>query len=223
VWSITRELFGPCWACSRAGQGLSAGVGQNRERPGERLHHLRRAALAPTPYAGVEWKKLRFDTATGHNGAAALRARRALRRPPPSQGEQYLVLSGSLQDSGRTWGRAPTSSAAGPVHVPSSAEGCLLRDAAAPTRSSSRAVTASEPFSFAATFRPTRGPERLAMLWVDDGGRRRLPFAHFADRSRRLAAGLTAPGVARRDRDRGAAAAARVVGDDARRTARRRA
>ena len=82
----------------------------------------------PTSYAGVEWKKLRFDPATGES-AVLLRfqpgARYGRHRHPG--GEQYLVLEGSLEDGGRTWGvgayvrHAPDS-----VHVPSSAAGCLL-------------------------------------------------------------------------------------------------
>jgi anti-sigma factor ChrR (cupin superfamily) len=82
----------------------------------------------PTPYAGVEWKKLRFDAASGQS-AVLLRfapgARYGTHRHP--QGEQYLVLSGSLQDGGRTWGEgAYVFHPPGSVHRPSSAGGCLL-------------------------------------------------------------------------------------------------
>ncbi len=81
-----------------------------------------------TPYPGVRWKKLEFDPDTGRS-AVLLRfepgARYGAHRHPA--GEQYLVLEGSLEDGGRTWGagtyvRHPPGSA----HTPSSAEGCLL-------------------------------------------------------------------------------------------------
>jgi anti-sigma factor ChrR (cupin superfamily) len=81
-----------------------------------------------TPHAAVHWKKLRYDAATGES-AVLLRflpgAAYARHRHP--RGEQYLVLEGSLQDGGRTWGRgAFVRHAPGSVHTPSSAEGCLL-------------------------------------------------------------------------------------------------
>jgi len=82
----------------------------------------------PTPFAGVEWKKLRYDAGSGQS-AVLLRfapgARYGAHRHP--QGEQYLVLSGSLQDGGRTWGQgAYVFHPPGSVHRPASAEGCLL-------------------------------------------------------------------------------------------------
>ena len=82
----------------------------------------------PTPYAGVEWKKLRFDPASGES-AVLLRfqpgARYGRHRHPA--GEQYLVLEGSLEDGGRTWGAgAFVRHAPGSVHAPASAAGCLL-------------------------------------------------------------------------------------------------
>ena len=61
-------------------------------------------------------------------------------------------------------------------------------------------MTAGEPFNFCRdVFDPhARDPGRLAMLWVDDAGaERRLSFAHFAQRSRALAAGLQRLGVRR--------------------------
>jgi anti-sigma factor ChrR (cupin superfamily) len=81
-----------------------------------------------TPCAGVSWKKLRFDAATGES-AVLLRfapgaAYSAHRHP---KGEQYLVLEGSLQDGDRTWG--PGSyvwHAPGSTHAPRSAEGCTV-------------------------------------------------------------------------------------------------
>lgn len=82
----------------------------------------------PTPYAGVEWKKLRFDAQSGES-AVLLRfqpgARYGRHRHP--RGEQYLVLEGSLEDGGRTWGAgAFVRHEAGSVHTPSSAAGCVL-------------------------------------------------------------------------------------------------
>lgn len=82
----------------------------------------------PTPYAGVEWKKLRFAPATGESSVLlrfAPGARYGRHRHPG--GEQYLVLDGSLEDGGRTWGAgAFVHHAPGSVHQPSSAAGCLL-------------------------------------------------------------------------------------------------
>ncbi len=82
----------------------------------------------PTPCAGVEWKKLRHDPATGAS-AVLLRfapgASYAAHRHPA--GEQYLVLSGSLEDGGRTWGEgAYVFHPPGSVHRPASSAGCLL-------------------------------------------------------------------------------------------------
>ncbi|HTE04821.1 MAG TPA: cupin domain-containing protein, partial [Planctomycetota bacterium] len=58
-----------------------------------------------TPCAGVEWKKLHFDPATGRS-AVLLRfapgARYDSHRHPA--GEEYLVLEGHLQDGGASWG-----------------------------------------------------------------------------------------------------------------------
>jgi anti-sigma factor ChrR (cupin superfamily) len=81
-----------------------------------------------TPCAGVAWKKLHFDAATGRS-AVLLRFQPGARydghRHPA--GEEYLVLEGSLQDGGRSWGagswvRHPPGSS----HAPSSAEGCTV-------------------------------------------------------------------------------------------------
>jgi anti-sigma factor ChrR (cupin superfamily) len=82
----------------------------------------------PTLYAGVRWKKLRFDRKSGRSAVLlefAPGASYGAHRHP--QGEEYFVLSGSLQDGGRVYGpghyvwHAPDS-----VHRPSSAEGCSL-------------------------------------------------------------------------------------------------
>lgn len=87
----------------------------------------------PTPHAGVEWKKLAFDARPLEEGGGAsavlLRfapgARYGTHRHP--RGEQYLVLEGSLEDGGETYGAGtwvwhPPNSA----HTPSSQEGCVL-------------------------------------------------------------------------------------------------
>jgi len=76
----------------------------------------------------VHWKKLRFDPGTGES-AVLLRfepgASYGRHRHP--QGEQYLVLEGSLEDGGRTWGTGSyVRHAPGSIHRPSSASGCLL-------------------------------------------------------------------------------------------------
>lgn len=81
-----------------------------------------------SPYAGVRWKKLYYDEGSGRS-AVLLRfepgACYGTHRHP--EGEAYLVLEGSLEDGGRSYGKgtyvrhAPRS-----VHRPSSKEGCLL-------------------------------------------------------------------------------------------------
>ncbi len=81
-----------------------------------------------TPCAGVQWKKLSFDPATGESAVLLLfapgAAYQAHRHPA---GEQYFVLEGSLEDGGRTWGAgAYVRHAPGSVHRPSSVAGCRL-------------------------------------------------------------------------------------------------
>ncbi len=85
-------------------------------------------AWRPTPYAGVEWKKLYFDPDSGES-AVLLRfapgAAYGTHRHP--EGEEYLVLEGSLRDGDATYGpgsyvRHPPGS----VHRPVSAEGSVL-------------------------------------------------------------------------------------------------
>lgn len=82
----------------------------------------------PTPHAGVEWKKLRYDPESGASAVLlrfAAGATYAGHRHPA--GEQYLVLEGSLEDGGRTWSAGSyVHHAPGSAHRPSSAEGCLL-------------------------------------------------------------------------------------------------
>ncbi|MED5330428.1 MAG: dimethylsulfonioproprionate lyase family protein [Planctomycetota bacterium] len=81
-----------------------------------------------SPSDGVQWKKLRYDEESGLStvllqfepGAAY-----APHRHP--EGEQYLVLSGSLTDGENTYGEGTyVYHPPGSVHAPRSAEGCLL-------------------------------------------------------------------------------------------------
>jgi anti-sigma factor ChrR (cupin superfamily) len=81
-----------------------------------------------TPYAGVRWKKLRYDETNGQS-AVLLRfapgASYGRHRHP--QGEQYLVLEGSLEDGGRSWGAGSyVHHPPGSVHTPRSEAGCVL-------------------------------------------------------------------------------------------------
>lgn len=81
-----------------------------------------------SPYPGVRWKKLHFDPEGGRS-AVLLRfdpgASYGSHRHP--EGEEYLVLEGSLEDGGRTYGAGTyVRHSAGSVHQPRSREGCLL-------------------------------------------------------------------------------------------------
>jgi anti-sigma factor ChrR (cupin superfamily) len=81
-----------------------------------------------TPCAGVQWKKLHFDPATGES-AVLLRfapgATYDAHRHPA--GEQYLVLEGGLEDGGRRYGRGTyVRHAPGSAHRPSSPSGALV-------------------------------------------------------------------------------------------------
>jgi len=80
-----------------------------------------------SPYPGVWWK-LRYDPESGRS-AVLLRfepgASYGTHRHPA--GEEYLVLEGSLEDGGRTYGRGTyVHHPPGSVHRPSSRDGCLL-------------------------------------------------------------------------------------------------
>ena len=81
-----------------------------------------------TPSPGVRWKKLRFDRATGQSAVLlefAPGASYAAHRHPA--GEQYLVLEGTLDDGGGTWGKGSyVFHPPGSVHAPRSRDGCLL-------------------------------------------------------------------------------------------------
>jgi anti-sigma factor ChrR (cupin superfamily) len=81
-----------------------------------------------TPCAGVQWKKLHFDAATGES-AVLLRfepgASYDAHRHPA--GEQYLVLEGELEDGGRRYGAMTyVRHAPGSTHRPSSPSGALV-------------------------------------------------------------------------------------------------
>ena len=68
-----------------------------------------------SPYAGVRWKKLRFEPRAAYG---------AHRHPA---GEEYLVLEGSLEDGAQTYGAGSyVYHPPGSSHKPSSSEGCLL-------------------------------------------------------------------------------------------------
>ena len=82
----------------------------------------------PTPFAGVEWKKLHYDAESGLSTVL-------LRFAPGASygahghpaGEQYLVLEGSLEDGGHSYGAGTyVLHPPGSVHRPRSREGCLL-------------------------------------------------------------------------------------------------
>ena len=81
-----------------------------------------------SPHPGVRWKKLEFDPASGHS-AVLLHFRPgaiygAHRHP---EGEQYLVLAGSIRDGDATWGPGSyVHHPPGSTHQPRSDEGCLL-------------------------------------------------------------------------------------------------
>jgi anti-sigma factor ChrR (cupin superfamily) len=81
-----------------------------------------------SPYAGVRWKKLRYDPQSGRSSVLLrFEPGAAYGRHRHPEGEEYLVLEGSLEDGGRsygagTWVHHPPDS----VHRPSSRQGCLL-------------------------------------------------------------------------------------------------
>ncbi len=82
----------------------------------------------PSPYPGVTWKKLRFDSETGESAVL-------LRFDPGAsygahvhpEGEEYWVLEGSLEDGGKRYGAGTyVYHPPGSAHRPTSTEGCLL-------------------------------------------------------------------------------------------------
>ena len=81
-----------------------------------------------TPCAGVRWKKLEFEAASGRS-AVLLRFEPGAAYLPHRHpaGEEYLVLEGSLEDGGRTYGAGTyVHHPPGSAHRPSSRAGCLL-------------------------------------------------------------------------------------------------
>ena len=81
-----------------------------------------------TPYVGVSWKKLLFDKETARSAVLVKFEPGAVydvHRHPA--GEEYLVLEGSLEDGGRTWGAGSyVYHPPGSAHRPASKEGCVL-------------------------------------------------------------------------------------------------
>lgn len=98
--------------------------------PGEQSLYIDGDALPwrDTPFRGVQWKKLHFDPRNG-DSAVLLRfapgAAYGIHRHP--QGEEYLVLEGSLEDGGATYGAGTwVRHPPGSVHRPVSTAGCVL-------------------------------------------------------------------------------------------------
>ncbi|MCI0652353.1 MAG: dimethylsulfonioproprionate lyase family protein [Planctomycetes bacterium] len=81
-----------------------------------------------SPHAGVTWKKLHFDPATGDSAVllkfAPGAAYGAHRHPA---GEQYLILEGALEEGGKVYGPGTyVHHPPGSAHRPRSAEGCVV-------------------------------------------------------------------------------------------------
>lgn len=81
-----------------------------------------------SPSAGVEWKKLYFDARSGRSTVLlrfAPGARYAAHRHP--SGEDYYVLSGTLQDGDKRYGAGTyVHLPPGSSHGPCSDTGCLV-------------------------------------------------------------------------------------------------
>jgi anti-sigma factor ChrR (cupin superfamily) len=97
-------------------------------KPGSTAVDPQELPWRPTPFAGVRWKKLHYDPRSGHS-AVLLEfepgAEYGAHRHP--QGEEYLVLRGSLQDGASTWGEGSyVHHPSGSIHAPRSETGCLL-------------------------------------------------------------------------------------------------
>ena len=81
-----------------------------------------------TPFAGVRWKKLHFDAQSGRSAVLLSFAPGSSYGPHRHPGvEQYLVLEGTLEDGGASYGAGTfVHHPAGSAHRPSSKAGCLL-------------------------------------------------------------------------------------------------
>ncbi len=81
-----------------------------------------------TPYVGVTFKNLHQDRETRRSAVLVKfepGTRYGAHRHPG--GEEYLVLEGSLEDGGRTWGPGSyVCHPPGSAHRPTSKEGCIL-------------------------------------------------------------------------------------------------
>jgi anti-sigma factor ChrR (cupin superfamily) len=81
-----------------------------------------------TPCAGVRWKKLYYDAASGESAVLLQFAPGAIydaHRHP--EGEHYLVLEGDLEDGGKSYGALTyVRHAPGSVHRPRSKNGALV-------------------------------------------------------------------------------------------------
>jgi anti-sigma factor ChrR (cupin superfamily) len=81
-----------------------------------------------TPYSGVLWKKLYFEPESGHSAVLLkFEAGASYGAHLHPEGEEYLVLEGTLDDGGRTYGPGTyVHHPPGSVHAPTSEDGCLL-------------------------------------------------------------------------------------------------
>src|SRR5262245_38430556 len=81
-----------------------------------------------SPFAGVLWKKLSYDPET-RRATVLLKfeagASYGMHRHP--EGEEYLVLEGSIEDNGMSYGAGTfVSHPPGSAHQPVSRTGCVL-------------------------------------------------------------------------------------------------
>lgn len=81
-----------------------------------------------SPCEGVRWKKLRFDPETGESAVLLqFEPGAAYYAHVHPDGEEYLVLEGSLEDGGKSYGPGTyVYHEPGSVHRPKSKTGCTL-------------------------------------------------------------------------------------------------
>ena len=81
-----------------------------------------------SPYPGVQWKKLHFDAGSGQSAVLLKFAPgAAYGTHVHPEGEEYLVLEGSLQDGGKSYGPGTyVHHPPGSVHRPVSGDGCVV-------------------------------------------------------------------------------------------------